>query len=289
MAQSGRTVSAFLLNGSVTGTIKYTLPNWTGVIYKIPRTELENCKKREDLQQSGVYFLFGKSDKDGKNIVYVGQARLRKNGNGLLGRILEHAHNPEKDYWTEAVAVTTTNNTFGPTEISYLENQFTQLAVKANRYTVKNSNDPNPGNLTEEKASELEEFIDYAKIVMGISGHKVFIPLDEILDNTPNENILNLFLEKRGAKAVGLLTSEGFVVCKGSQLTANPTPSCADWIKNLRKEHAAKIDKDFILTEDIGFSSPSAASGFCIFGNDNGKISWKNKFGKTLKTLESKV
>ena len=118
MAQRGRTVSLYLLNGSVTGTIKYTLPNWTGVIYKIPRTELDHCKQREDLQQSGVYFLFGKSDETGEGIVYVGQAGLRKNGNGLLGRILEHARNPEKDYWTEAIAITTTNNTFGPTEIS---------------------------------------------------------------------------------------------------------------------------------------------------------------------------
>ena len=130
MAQRGRTVSLYLLNGSVTGTIKYTLPNWTGVIYKIPRTELDHCKQRKDLQQSGVYFLFGKSDETGEGIVYVGQAGLRKNGNGLLGRILEHARNPEKDYWTEAIAITTTNNTFGPTEISYLENQFTQLAKK---------------------------------------------------------------------------------------------------------------------------------------------------------------
>lgn len=168
MAQRGRTISLYLLNGSVTGVIKYTLPNWTGVIYKIPRTELESCKKRPDLQQSGVYFLFGKSDENNDNVVYVGQAGVRKNGNGLLGRIWEHTKNPDKDYWTEAVAITTTNNTFGPTEISYLENQFTQLAIKANRYTVKNANDPNPGNITEEKESELEEFIDYAKVVMGI-------------------------------------------------------------------------------------------------------------------------
>ena len=69
MAQRGRTISLYLLNGSVTGIIKYTLPNWTGVIYKIPRTELDNCKSRADLQQSGVYFLFGKSDETGESVV----------------------------------------------------------------------------------------------------------------------------------------------------------------------------------------------------------------------------
>ena len=288
MAQRGRTISLYLLNGSVTGIIKYTLPNWTGVIYKIPRTELDNCKSRADLQQSGVYFLFGKSDETGESGVYVGQAGLRKNGNGLLGRILEHSRNPEKDYWTEAVTITTTNNSFGPTEISYLENQFTQLAKNANRYIVKNGNDPNPGNITEEKESELEEFIDYAKVVMGIVGHKVFIPLDEVIDNTPNENVVMLYLKKRGAEATGLLTSEGVVVCKGSKINTTPTPSCPDWIKNLRKEYTSKINENFILTDNIVFPSPSAASGFCVFGADNGRLSWKNEAGKNLKELENK-
>ena len=92
----GRTISLFLLDGSVTGAIKYTLPNWTGVVYKIPRTALGSCKEREHLQQSGVYFLFGKTEERNENVVYIGQAGIRKNGNGLLGRILEHARNPEK-------------------------------------------------------------------------------------------------------------------------------------------------------------------------------------------------
>ena len=103
--KQGRTITLFLLDGTVTGAIKYTLTNWTGVIYKIPRTALGSCKNREHLQQSGVYFLFGKNDETNENVVYVGQASLRKNGNGLLGRISEHARNPEKDYWTEAVLV----------------------------------------------------------------------------------------------------------------------------------------------------------------------------------------
>lgn len=289
MKTRGRTITLFLLNGSVTGSIKYTLPNWTGVVYKIPRTELENCKKREDLQQSGVYFLFGKSDEQGENIVYVGQAGIRKNGNGLLGRILEHAKNPDKDYWTEVVAITTTNNSFGPTEISYLENRFTQMANDAKRYTVKNANDPNSGNITEEKECELEEFIDYSKVVMGILGHKVFIPLDEITNDISGKQATKLQLKKRGADATGLLTSEGIVVRKGSKVNAKPTPSCPDWIKNLRNMYASKITEKNILTEDIFFNSPSAAAGFCVYGAENGRISWKTDAGKTLKELDGEI
>ena len=55
----------------------------------------------------------------------------------FLNRLLEHNRNPKKDYWTEAIAITTSNDSLGPTEISYLEHRFCQLAIEANRYEVK--------------------------------------------------------------------------------------------------------------------------------------------------------
>ena len=119
------------------------------------------------MKQSGVYFLFGgDEDKEkGKDVVvYIGQAGVRKNGEGILSRLLEHKRNPDKDYWAEAVVFTTSNNSFGPTEISWLENRFCNLAIETDRFTVKNSVEPNFGNPTEEKESELIEFADYAEL-----------------------------------------------------------------------------------------------------------------------------
>ncbi|MFM7678058.1 MAG: GIY-YIG nuclease family protein, partial [Roseiflexaceae bacterium] len=134
----GKSINLFLMDGVPSGRIKCTLANWTGVAYKIPRNELDKCKGRDDLSQSGVYFLFGISDENGEGVVYIGQAGTRKNGEGILYRLLEHRRNSEKDYWNEAVVFTTSNNSFGPTEISYLEHRFTQLAKSANRYQIKN-------------------------------------------------------------------------------------------------------------------------------------------------------
>lgn len=48
-----------------------------------------------------------------------------------------------------------------------LEHRFYQLAKEANRYIVKNGNEPTLGNPTEEKQNESEEFIDYSKIFVG--------------------------------------------------------------------------------------------------------------------------
>ena len=88
MAAHGKTIQLFLMDGEATGRTKCTLANWTGIAYKIPRIMLEQCKDRKNLKQSGVYFLFGDSEKEDKEkAVYVGQAIVRKAGEGLLNRL----------------------------------------------------------------------------------------------------------------------------------------------------------------------------------------------------------
>lgn len=290
----GKNINLFLMDGDATGRIKCTLANWIGVAYKIPRTEIDKCKNREDLKWSGVYFLFGVSDDTGENIAYIGQAGIRKNGEGILYRLMEHKRNPEKDYWTEAVVFTTSNNSFGPTEISYLENRFCNLAIAANRYKIKNSNDPCPGHITEEKESELEEFVDYAKLVMGTLGHKIFVPLTATApaadDSSADSEELELFLT-RNIKKIGFTveaaakqTAEGFVVLKGSKIA--PSSGTDDTISpgNLKKRKECRIEED-ILQEDVLFNSPSSAAEFVTGKSANGWVCWKNKEGKTLDEL----
>lgn len=275
-----KTIKLFLMDGEPSGRMKCSLANWTGIAYKIPRTALDKCKDLDILKQSGVYFLFG-TDKSDNAVVYIGQAGARKNGKGLLLRIQEpHA---SIDYWTEAVMFTTTNNSFGPTEISYLENRFCNMAVQSGRYVVKNGNDPNPGNITEETESELEEFIDYAKIIMGTLGHKVFEPFapsSEVEDEEPV-----LYLEYGKGIASGKRTSDGFVIFKGSAVNPPLTKSCPERTIKDRKKYADKINKNGVLISDILLSSPSSAAGFVGGASLSGNALWKDSNGKTLKEL----
>ena len=295
MALRGKSINLFLMDGEASGRIKCTLANWTGIAYKIPRTELEKCKKRDDLKQSGVYFLFGTSDQTGKSVVYIGQAGARKNGEGILNRLQEHKRNPEKDYWTEAIVFTTTNNSFGPTEISYLENRFCSLASEAKRYEVQNGNDPTPGNVTEEKESELEEFIDYAIVIMGTLGHKVFVPLIEV---STRENLIvednseKVFYLKRKIRKSGQVieakckqTNEGFVVLQGSHIEIIDSQSIPTRIKDARLN--SNVDSNGVLQEDVLFNSPSYAAAFVIGGHVNGLTEWKTIDGKSLKDIEN--
>lgn len=293
--KNSKNFNLFLMDGEVTGRIKCTLSNWTGLAYKIPRPYLEKCKDRQDLKQSGVYFLFGKND-DGDDEVYIGQAGIRKNGEGVLFRVVEHLK--DKAYFSEAVMLTTQNNSFGPTEISYLENKFTNMAIDVDRYKVRNGNDPNPGNVTEEKESELEDFIEYSKMVLGVLGYKTFVPIIDKSSKEADSSILEdkeliLYLSRNSGKSNRLIeakckrTDEGFVVLKDSMIETIDSLAIPKSIKELREECIDKNDIiDGRLVKNYLFNSPSYAAAFVLGTNANGRTSRKTEKGITLKDVE---
>ena len=299
--KNSKSFNLFLIDGEVTGRIKCTMSNWTGLAYKVPRTYLDECKDRQDLKQSGVYFLFGKNE-DEKDEVYIGQAGIRKNGEGVLYRVAEHLK--DKQFFSEAVMLTTQNNSFGPTEISYLENKFTNLALETDRYIVRNGNDPNPGNVTEEKESELEDFIEYSKMVLGVLGYKVFVPLvkKDKVNNNEKEGVesndreeLELYLsrtrknENKVIKGKCIRTNEGYVVLKGSMIAEEESTAIAKSIKEMRRkciENGEVVNGK--TTKDYLFNSPSYAASFLLGASANGRTEWKTKDGVTLKAIEEK-
>lgn len=285
MKKRGKAVTLYMIDGEATGRIKCTLSNWTGIAYKIPRINVEESKTRLDLQQSGVYFLFGVDEETNKYFVYVGQSSVRQNDFGIINRIIEHKSSPDKGYWTEAVIFTTSNNSFGPTEISFLEHKFYNMVKENTRgYITMNKVVPTLGNVTEEKESELEEYIDYVKIVMGALGYKIFEPYSY----KKNESKDLLYCSRKNretgfiAKGIGKETSDGFLVLKGSVLSNACSNSMPQTLREKRKE--VLIDENFVLQEDILFSSPSYASNFVLGSNTNGLDEWKTKEGIKLKT-----
>lgn len=287
MSKKAKSINLFLMDGEPTGRIKSTLANWTGVAYKIPRMAIDKCKDRVDLSQSGVYFLLGTEDE--RDVVYIGQAGVRKNNDGILCRLLEHKRNIDKSYWSEAIVLTTSNNSFGPTEISYLENRFYNIATEVSRVKVKNNVEPTAGNITEEKECELEGFIESAKILVGTLGYRFLEPLImETTEENVDDNILYLTRKSKKSgkeiKAMCRQTNEGFIVLKGSMIETIDSASIPKWIQEKRKVMA--VSNEGILLENVATNSPSYAACLVIGGHVNGPASWKNTQGKTLKEIE---
>jgi hypothetical protein len=236
-----------------------------------------------------VYILFGTSEETGEDVAYIGQADVRKNGSGVLGRLQEHKRDPSRDYWTEAVVLVTSNDSLGATEISWLESEFCSLAKKANRYTVKNGNEPSPGKPKEEIISELVDFAGYATLIMGVLGHKIFEPKAPVAAPGSNAGIDDrlYYCRRSGVEANGKPTSDGFVVLADSRVSLTVADYVSKGDKELRKRYASIVDANGVLGEDVVFTSPSAASTFVIGKNSNGLVEWKTEDGKTLKDVEA--
>ncbi|PKY70128.1 hypothetical protein CYJ40_07020 [Brevibacterium ravenspurgense] len=92
---------------------------------------------------------------------------------------MEHFRQEKNEYFTHAVMLVTSDDSLGPTEISYLENAFHSRALAAGRVRTLNSNDPSPGTVTEEKKADLEEFIAFATIAIGSLGYRIFEKADD--------------------------------------------------------------------------------------------------------------
>ena len=92
-----KTVTVFLMDREPTKRIKCCVDGTTCVAFKLNRDDLIKSRDRKELKQSGIYFLFGGTTNNStKDIVYIGQASVRKNSRGLLMRLLEHDRNPKQ-------------------------------------------------------------------------------------------------------------------------------------------------------------------------------------------------
>lgn len=277
----GKTIKIFLIDGDPNGRMSCELSNWSGKAYKIPRIKIKDCTDRNDLTSTGVYLLFGK-DEDGKDKVYIGEAE------SILKRLNQQL--TQKDFWNEAVIFISKDENLNKAHIKYLENRLHEIAKSVNRYKVENSVVPTQSSISESDRAEMEEFIDYVKLLVNTLGHKVFDGKREI---KPKQKQETFFIKAaRGADGQGEPTSDGFVVFKSSKAAASVVASMTPNFITLRKkliEEGVLIDKVeyFEFSDDYIFSSPSTAAVIVMGRNANGLTEWKNKEGKTLKDFES--
>lgn len=277
----GKTIKIFLIDGEPNGRMSCELSNWSGKAYKIPRIKIKDCSDRYDLTSTGVYLLFGKDD-TGKDQVYIGEAE------SILKRLNQQL--TQKDFWNEAIIFISKDENLNKAHIKYLENRLHEIAKSANRYTVDNSIVPTQSSISESDTAEMEEFIEYVKMLVNTLGHKVF---DEKREFKPKQKQELFFIKAvRGADGQGEPTSDGFVVFKNSKAAAtivnSMTPNFIAYRQRLINE-GVLVDKGeyFEFSDDYIFSSPSTAAVMVMGRNANGLTEWKNKDGKTLKEFET--
>ena len=280
----GKSIELFLANGTADSLITAELSNWNGKAIKIPRIEVSDCK-RDDIKGVGVYFLFCKEEDDSDS-VYIGESETIQER--LNQHIRDYNADKEKFYWTTAVIFL--GRDLNKALIRYLEDRFVQIARDCKRYKVLTKNTYGKTVMKESQTAAMEEFIDNVRILINALGYKV---LEPTVHNDPSSTVDDgtLFLNLGNAFGKGMVTTEGFVLFAGAVLNEKTSEkSLSKGAATLRRKHLASNKvKDFVTTEDILFSSSSAAADFVTGYSVSGPATWKNAAGVTLKELEAKA
>lgn len=281
----GKSIELFLVNGTADSLITAELSNWNGKALKIPRIEVAACS-RDDISQAGVYFLFCKED-DGSDSVYIGEAENVKER--LVQHLRDYQSEKEKYYWNTAVIFI--GRDLNKALIRYLENRFVEIARNCKRYIVLTKNTYRNTVMKESQVAVMEEFVDNVKILINALGYKVLEPLLQAGNDETISDEEELFINIGNTSAVGMVTTEGFVVLKGSVVNEKTSAkSLTVGMKRLREKIFAEAKvENLVTTEDILFSSSSAAADFVLGYSASGPRTWKTKDGRTLKEIEAGV
>lgn len=277
----GKKIELFLENGTADSLVTAELSNWSGKAIKVPRIELPDCTE-ENINDAGVYFLFCKNDDD-TDSVYIGESENVKER--LLQHLRDYQADKEKYYWTTAVIFV--GRDLNKTLIRYLENRLVEIAKQCKRYKILTKNTYQNTVMKEADKAAMEEFIDDIKIVINALGYKVLEPLVKKDASDSIEGVL--YINIGNAKAEGKTTTEGFVVLQGATVNQKINEkSVNSGIVELREKYFSEGKvKNLVTTEDLLFSSSSAAADFILGYSVSGPKTWKNKDGKSLKEIES--
>ena len=281
MKNFDKTIQMCIFGGNPNGRIMCELSNWNGRVYKISRNDLAEFSKRADAENTGVYFLFGKTDSN-IDTLYVGEAEK------IITRIKQHLK--DDNYWNDCIVVISKDNLLNKAHIKFLEHQFHQLAVESNRAKVINNTIPTCSSVSEYDVAMLTEFIENTKLLVNTLGYKIFDSIEENLIEAQEKNDVFYIKAARGADGKGFIVSDGFVVMKGSKVAYNSANSISPSLLKLRKElfNQGIINSNHEFVKDYVFTSPSYAASIVMGRNANGRTEWKTIDHESLKQVEEK-
>ncbi|MGW5524605.1 GIY-YIG nuclease family protein [Gordonia sp. NPDC003950] len=213
---AGKSVRLFLADGTPGGLLTAEIMNWTGHVVAAPRSDLAALLKRPEATRTGIYILLGDDpDSLGGQLAYVGE------GDDVSKRLYQHAR-PEgqngKDFWDRAIVLTSKDANLTKAHARYLESRFITLAVRASRARLTNGTSPAPIVLPEADVSDMEYFIEQAKIVLLLLRPRA----DRHADNPHSRHLglliprwvlgflgVNIFRSPRTSVATASASSEG--------------------------------------------------------------------------------
>ena len=302
---SAKTIQIYLPKGNPRGLRLAEMTTRTVRLIEIPRIHIDDFFAMPEANQVGLYFLVGDTDSIDKPLLYIGQT-------GDLKRRLNQHH--EKDFWTRAFVMLSTNNSMTQTHALYMEHKAIATAIEVGRYEIKNGNTGNRPHTPDPLKADCEELFYTLDVLLSTLGQPIFETLS-IIENkkhsTELASIVNnddqvktnieiptidltppvFYYKVKDGDAQGYYDDDGFVILAGSLIRQAHTPSAPPFVTRLKEnlisngKLIAVNDKSYKLTENQLFKTPSGASALVSGRSTNGWIEWKNAAGQTLDSI----
>lgn len=230
------------------------------------------------VDRTGIYILLGVNDL-GQTIVYVGK------GTDVLARVNQHKDDPSKDFFTEVFMVTTNDNSFGDSHVSYLENMiYNRFRISPN---IRVSNDviPSQGNVSEDEAEDCENFGDAIINIIAQASSGRFL----VTQFGKSEHSKFFLKGIKGCELIATYTEGKLIVHKDSKVSRTLSNNAAAYVKRGREElieQGVFIEyKDvLILGQDQTFDNVSMATNILTGTSVSKSVElWKNYNSVTLK------
>lgn len=285
----GRKVTIYLSDGVPSGIRHVEIANWSGQAIACPRSRLNELKDWVEAQRPGVYFLLEKQTAETGDRVYVGESE------NVVKRISQQDKN--QDFWNEVIIFTSKDENLTKGHIKYLESRLTSISIAADRYKIENGNTPTQSMLPRADKAAMEEFIHNLRIVLGTLGHRVLEPVKVVkqqpteVTSEPNISLFTFSFSIRGLHATGQQTDDGFVLFKGSEVSAKMSKGMPGRTLVIREKWVSDgtlqpDEENYRLKKDSILSSSSYAAGIVVGTSRSGPQSLIDENGRSLKVVE---
>ena len=268
-----KALQILVANGNPNGLKIIELAGWISKCFVVPRQNLKDLKERSEINQPGLYLLFGINEETEEDLVYIGESE------SFYSRISNHDAN--KDFWNIAVVFTGGLNR---ADVKYLEYRATTLASDAKRMVVQNKVQPQENTLSEFQKVTVDQYFENIRFILSTFQYEVFEGVEQsYIDNT----FYHLKADGVTAKAKAL-EDGAMIVFSGSIARIRETESFGGWSKSARARFLqegkmrSKDEDSYELLEDIIFKSPSAAAATLAGRPINGWTAWEDEKGDTL-------
>ncbi len=288
----GRSLELYFVDGRPDGMLTAEVFNWTGHVLRIPKIRLPDGLRRPEAKQTGVYVLLGQ-DETGA-LAYIGEAE------NMADRLRQHAS--QKEWWDEAVLVTTAGDGLHKAHVKYLESRLVEIAKNAGVMRLENGNIPPKASLNEAATANMESFLDTLHMVLPAirvdmfqtrTRQNLILDASKAIGQNDNPTTFYFTVKRNDLSASAVVADDEFILQKGSrvrsQWAGDRKQNTHYW--KLHDELLAKgtirlTNGQAILAENVAFSSPSAAAAIVAGRSSNGRTSWKTQGGKTYAEWE---